>query len=167
MYFRILTVLIISIILNSCALKKPANNTLKPSEVVFSDKLGCPLPINYNKNFINAITDWLGVPYSYGGNSKKGTDCSGFVQSIYKKVFNKILAHNAVQISMKASKIKSQDLEQGDLLFFRINKKQIDHVGMHIFDSYFIHASTKKGVMVSDQKQEYYQETFAFYGKIN
>jgi len=167
MYFRVLSVLIICVCLNSCASKKHLSSTSKPKETSFSDKLGCPLPVNYNKVFIEAITEWLGTPYSYGGNSKKGTDCSGFVQAVYKKVFNKIIEHNSLQISLKSRTIKAKELEQGDLLFFKINKKQIDHIGMHIFESYFIHASTKKGVIVSDLKQTYYKETFAFYGKIN
>ena len=120
MYFRILAVLIISVCLNSCASKKHISNTSKPKEILFSDKLGCPLPVNYNRAFVETISDWLGTPYSYGGNSKKGTDCSGFVQAVYKKVFNKIIDHNSLQISLKSKTIKENELEQGDLLFFRI-----------------------------------------------
>jgi len=167
MFSRILFVLIFCLGLNGCASKKNLNTIHKNTNTNYSEKLGCPLPDSFNKIFIEAISEWIGVPYQYGGGNKKGTDCSGFVQNIYKSVFNKTIEHNALQISKKSRIIKNKDLQQGDLLFFKINKKQIDHVGMHIYDTYFIHASTKKGVIVSDIKQAYYQETFEFYGKID
>jgi len=166
MYFRLLLLLISCLVINSCATRKKSHQPNKPDLTVFSEKLACPLPANSNLFFIEAITEWIGVPYLYGGNSKNGTDCSGFVQAIYKKVFNKLTEHNSLMISKKAKKINKVELNQGDLLFFKINKKQIDHIGMHIYDTYFVHASTKKGVIVSDLKQSYYQQTFVFYGKL-
>ena len=167
MFFRVVIFLVAFFFLNSCASKKNVNNSNRQPKAGFSEKLGCPLPENNNQVFIEAIAEWVNVQYRYGGNSKKGTDCSGFVQAIYKSVFNKILDHNAFQISKKARRVNKNQLAQGDLLFFKINKKQVDHVGLHIYDTYFIHASTKKGVIVSDLKQAYYQQTFDFYGKID
>ncbi|HEX9058875.1 MAG TPA: NlpC/P60 family protein, partial [Clostridia bacterium] len=29
---------------------------------------------------------WIGTPYKYGGNSRKGIDCSHFVNTVYKEV---------------------------------------------------------------------------------
>jgi probable lipoprotein NlpC len=167
MYFRLFSFLLFCFIFNGCATKKNLRNANKPTSTNYSAKLGCQIPVNSNKVFIDAISEWVGVPYSYGGNNMNGTDCSGFVQAIYKKVFNKNVEHNSHLLSKRATVIKYDNLEQGDLLFFKINKKQIDHVGMHIFDTYFIHASTKKGVIVSDLEQPYYQNTFAFYGRLN
>ena len=33
-----------------------------------------------------AAGSWRGTPYLIGGNSRQGTDCSGFAQSLYREV---------------------------------------------------------------------------------
>ena len=66
----------------------------------------------------------------------------------------------------KAKTIRKGDLKEGDLLFFKIGGTKISHVGMHITEDYFIHASTKKGVVISKKTEPYYQEAFAGYGAL-
>ena len=130
----------------------------------FERALGIPLPAGINQNYVAAISEWLGVPYKYGGSSRSGTDCSGLVQSIYLKVFNKVVDHNSLALFNKAKSISKGRLLEGDLLFFKINGNKISHVGMHVTDNYFIHASTKKGVVISSITEPYYQKTFSGYG---
>ncbi|MBW2607393.1 MAG: C40 family peptidase [Deltaproteobacteria bacterium] len=90
-----------------------------------------------------------------GGNSKKGIDCSGFAHYMYGKLFNikvprstKLFLNEGVQIS------KSQ-LRPGDLVIFR-PPTYPRHVGIYVGDNKFIHASTSKGVMMSDLNNPYW-----------
>ena len=39
------------------------------------------------------ISEWLGTPYRYGGMSKKGIDCSGFVVLLMQEVYGPRLNH--------------------------------------------------------------------------
>ena len=42
-----------------------------------------------NENIYAEAKEWLGTPYLWGGTTKRGIDCSAFVQHIYKVVYNK------------------------------------------------------------------------------
>ncbi|MCM1293909.1 MAG: NlpC/P60 family protein, partial [Bacteroides sp.] len=35
---------------------------------------------------ISEVTAWVGVPYKYAGNDKKGVDCSGLISQVFLKV---------------------------------------------------------------------------------
>ena len=55
---------------------------------------------------------------------------------------------------------------EGDLVFFRVNSKQVSHVGIYLMNNYFVHASTSKGVMISNLNEEYWQKYFEGIGRI-
>jgi lipoprotein Spr len=47
------------------------------------------------------------------------------------------------------------------LVFFATGKKsKVSHVGVYLKDDKFIHASSSRGVVVSDLKEEYYKRSF-------
>jgi cell wall-associated NlpC family hydrolase len=167
MFFRVAAILTLYVIINGCSVSK--KSTEKKSNVTssFEKKFGCPIPVNSNEKFLNEVSEWLGTPYKYGGTNKNGVDCSGFVQAVYKIVFNKIVEHNSFEIYKKAKKLNELKVQQGDLVFFKISKNRVDHIGMVIYQNYFVHASTKKGVIVNDVNQTYYKEKFVSYGVIN
>ena len=126
----------------------------------YEKQLGITLPADIDKEYIKAIIPWLGASYKYGGTSINGTDCSGFVFSIYTQVFGIKLERTSAAMHEKAKSIKRSQLKEGDLLFFRIESKKVSHVGMHITADYFIHASTKKGVVISSMAEPYYDQHF-------
>lgn len=104
---------------------------------------------------------WLGVPYRSGGNGKQGVDCSGFTSAIYNKVYGKKLERNADDQRKKdCRKVKKGKLQEGDLVFFHggRKKKKATHVGIYLKDGKFIHASTRKGVMVSRLGEDYWEK---------
>ena len=111
---------------------------------------------------------WIDVPYRYAGTSFFGIDCSGLVKNIYKNVFNLALSGSANYIFSQVTPIKDiNKLTEGDLLFFKIKKNQISHIGIYLFKGYFIHASVSKGVTVSHLGEPYYQRHFFSGGRIN
>ena len=115
---------------------------------------------------IREVDTWLGVPYRYGGCSKKGTDCSCMIQNIYRSVYNIELPRRSSDMAKLTAPVNRKQLKEGDLLFFRISKKKVSHVGLHISKGYFIHASTSAGVIINHISESYYKKHFAFAGRI-
>lgn len=103
---------------------------------------------------------WRGVKYKYAGEDEKGIDCSGFVQKIYSAFYNMDLPNGSLDIFHEARKIKTEELIKGDLLFFKIRKNEISHIGFYLGNNKFIHASVKKGVIISDLNEAYYKKHF-------
>jgi lipoprotein Spr len=57
------------------------------------------------------------------------------------------------------SKIKKDDLSQGDLVFFNTTGG-ISHVGVYLANNKFVHASVSSGVMVSDMEDAYFKRRY-------
>lgn len=114
------------------------------------------------------VRSWLGAPYRYGGHSKQGTDCSGMVMEVFKAVYGKSIAHNSADIYNKhCKKIKRDQLSEGDLVFFSFVKSgKISHVGIYIGDNKFVHASSSKGVIISDLTSRYYEKGYVGSGRV-
>ncbi len=112
------------------------------------------------------VYDWLGTRYKYSGNSKKGIDCSAFVGEIYKNAYCIDLSRSSRNIWMQVNPVEKNELKEGDLLFFKIKKKQISHVGVYLGNNKFAHASTHEGVTVSDLDEKYYKRYFYKGGRL-
>ena len=130
----------------------------------YEEQLGISLPETSNIEFIKVIVPWLGSPYKYGGNSINGTDCSGFVSSIYSSFFKIELDRTSLLIYQNARKINKSEVKEGDLVFFKTDGKKVSHVGITITPNHFIHASSKKGVVVNYLNEPYYSKTFVAFG---
>lgn len=115
-----------------------------------------------NKRLERVVESWIGTPYKYGGITKEGVDCSGFVSQVYKSVYRKKLERSAYDIFDKdCKKIKFKRLKEGDLVFFATStSNKINHVGIYLYDDKFVHASSSKGVIVSSLTSEYYVRHF-------
>ncbi|MCB9334780.1 MAG: C40 family peptidase [Flavobacteriales bacterium] len=113
------------------------------------------------------LMKWINAPYKYAGNSLSGIDCSGLVKNIYKSVFNVIVLGSSNNIYNQVIAIDNiNDLVEGDLVFFKIAKNRISHIGIYLTNGFFIHSSVKKGVTVSNLNEEYYQKYFYSGGRI-
>lgn len=104
---------------------------------------------------------WIGTPYVYGGSSKSGTDCSGYVMQIYKSHYGISLPHNAGQMydDSRGSSVSRGSLQEGDLVFFGSFWK-IDHVGIYLSGDRFTHASSSKGVIISPMSDNYWRPKY-------
>lgn len=106
------------------------------------------------------VDSWYGVPYLYGGKTKQGIDCSGFSCALYREVYKKNMAGSAATLFTKCKPVKEKDLKEGDLVFFKIGSDKISHVGVYLQNSHFVHASTKRGVVISSLTEAYYSKYF-------
>ena len=71
---------------------------------IYSPKLKIQFATAKYKDLVKTAASWLGTPYRYGSGSKRGTDCSGFVTSIYREVYGIKLSRSSH--SMYAQNVK-------------------------------------------------------------
>jgi lipoprotein Spr len=119
-----------------------------------------------DKTLANFIRDWYGVTYRYGGSDKHGIDCSHFAARLYADVYNKKISGAANTIEPSTVTVKTTDIQEGDLVFFKIQQNKVSHVGVYIGNNKFVHASTKLGVIISDLDEAYYKKYFYKAGKL-
>ena len=118
-------------------------------------------------DLLNEAETYLGVPYRYGGMTRKGIDCSAFVLSVFGATAGMNLPRVAASQAQQGEKVEKSDLQKGDLVFFSQGKGRISHVG--IVESVtaqgeinFIHASTSKGVSIASLSNSYWGPRFRF-----
>lgn len=155
----LLSTLIICGVLFSCKTKKEFSINSKKN---FSELHA----LQINKSLSKEIQEWLGVKYRYGGNDKKGVDCSGFVNAIYREVYNTQLSRTSKSIYNECEKVKNKSLREGDLVFFNYDGKGISHVGIYLQNDKFVHASSSKGVVISSLDHPYNQKHFVGGGRV-
>ncbi len=103
----------------------------------------------------NALT-FLGTPYSRGGISSRGMDCSGLVYRVMRDMGRNV-PHNAAALSNTGIPVSRNQLRKGDLLFFHTTGAKIGHVGIYTSNGNFVHASSGAGrVVVTSLNDEYY-----------
>ncbi len=102
---------------------------------------------------------WKNTKYKYGGTTRKGIDCSAFVQKTFKSRFNIKIPRTTLLQVKKGKTISRKNLQAGDLIFFKTGKNQ-RHVGIYLSKGNFMHASTKKGVTISSINSPYYSSHF-------
>lgn len=148
---------------------------------LFSSEPYCPLQVKYadllelspeeinNLPLYNFIENWYGVRYKYGGNDDSGIDCSAFVQLLYGNVYCTDLVRTSLEQFRNCRFIRKKDsLREGHLVFFRTRgKKRINHVGIYLANSYFVHASATQGVVISNLDDTYWSRTYAGAGEIH
>ncbi|MBN1348339.1 C40 family peptidase [candidate division KSB1 bacterium] len=106
------------------------------------------------------IRSFIGTPYQAGGINREGVDCSGFVTAVYQSAIGLKLPHSSKALYKQGNSVNRHKLEFGDLLFFRTGRTgKISHVGIFLKDDKFVHASSSKGVIVSDLIDNQYYKT--------
>lgn len=132
----------------------------------YEQTLGLQLAFNENKDLLRSVTDWIGTPYSYGSNTRRGTDCSGFVTRVFREVYGVTLQRSSRSMFTTTKHIAKSEMKTGDLVFFRRGKGPIYHVGIYLKNGKFAHSASNGGVMVSSLKQPYYQRNFYAAGRV-
>ncbi len=147
-------------------LTKENNSKSKKIEEKYAEILKVDKEKITNAKLYQLIDAWNGRPYKYGGNSKKGIDCSNFAAIIYSEIYNKTLNGSSVAIFNQCEEISKNNLTQGDLIFFKIESTSISHVGVYLINNKFVHVTTKKGIMIDDLEDDYYKKYFYKAGRI-
>lgn len=107
------------------------------------------------------VIEYLNTPYLWGGTSKRGIDCSAFVQAVMYQALGVALPRTSLEQSGVGENVEVKDLKFGDLLFFdTMHKGRVTHVGMYLSDGYFVHSGSSTGVIVTSLEKETYAKAF-------
>ncbi|MGF2617985.1 hydrolase Nlp/P60 [Rossellomorea vietnamensis] len=109
---------------------------------------------NYEK-LLPVAQKYLGVPYAWGGTSANGFDCSGYILTVFKEL-GITLPRTSSSMYNVGTKVSKSDLRAGDLVFFNTYGSGVSHAGIYIGNNEFIHASSNKGVTISNINDPYY-----------
>ncbi len=115
--------------------------------------------IYINQSLRSFYDEWKGVKYKFGGNSKRGIDCSAFIQKAYKQSLNIKIPRTTILQSKVGKNINKSQLKLGDLVFFKTGKNS-RHVGIYLENGKFMHASSSKGVTVSKLENVYFNKHY-------
>jgi probable lipoprotein NlpC len=144
--------LLISVGFASCSSTKTVRKTTKRRTV------------KIDKIVLNALK-YKGIPYKFGGTTKRGMDCSGIVYVSYLK--EKVqLPRVSRQMAKRGKKVSLRNAKKGDLLFFKTSKRRsrINHVGLIVSVKKnkirFIHSTSSRGVITSSLSQRYWKNAF-------
>lgn len=108
---------------------------------------------------------YKGTPYKYGGITKRGFDCSGFVNTVYLNAFKIQLPRVTHDMAKYGYSVKEAKLKIGDLVFFKPSRKYM-HVGIYVGNGQFMHSSTSKGVIKSRLDNVYWSKKYRFARRI-
>ncbi|MXV38632.1 hydrolase Nlp/P60 [Flavobacteriaceae bacterium Ap0902] len=114
-------------------------------------------------NIIYEANSYLGTPYRYGGTTRRGIDCSAFMQKIYhvEGINLPRVSYNQARVGIPVPK---DELQKGDLIFFSTTSPtRITHVGMVVNvedDVEFIHASSSQGVSIASLSNSYWKRKY-------
>lgn len=156
----------LAVVLSSCRTSAPRLDYQALARA--SILLGVDINLEDNHKLYLEAADWIGAPYRGGGDSKKGTDCSGLVYQIYKKVYRIQVPRNSEELKDKSYKVAKRNLKEGDLVFFSSSRsrKKVAHVGIYLKNGRFIHSSTSRGVIVSRLGEDYYSRHWISGGRM-
>jgi cell wall-associated NlpC family hydrolase len=103
------------------------------------------------------------VPYSWGGTTPLGWDCSGFVSYVVQETLGRTLPRTTQAQIDVGTPVAASDIRAGDLVFFaNTYAPGITHVGIALGDGRFIHArSPTYGTVITSLSDPYYGSHFA------
>ena len=102
------------------------------------------------QTIVSYALKFVGNSYKYGGTSlTNGTDCSGFVQSVFRDC-GISLGRSSRDQAAGGTAISINEVQPGDLLFYS-NGSRINHVALYIGNGQVVHASSPKyGICISN-----------------
>jgi len=136
-------------------------------QLKYSIKMDIAVEEIKNIPLLQKIDEWWGTPYSLGGSTNNGVDCSYFTLDVMRDIFKVNLKRTAAEQYEQSEKIEWNNLKEGDLIFFKTEgRSRISHVGIYLANNKFAHASTSQGVTIGDLSDPYWQRRLYSMGRV-
>jgi cell wall-associated NlpC family hydrolase len=130
---------VLAVLLSACSSAPPAPGPApRPVPIPSESDLGALVA--------HEAAQLIGTPYRYGGDDLRGFDCSGLVFYTHDKRGIEV-PRTADAQSRAATPVSADALVPGDLIFFRISSRKVDHVGIYAGNGRFIHAPSRGQVV--------------------
>ncbi|MFB9992133.1 NlpC/P60 family protein [Deinococcus oregonensis] len=138
------------------AAASPLPPVLTAQSVAVPDPIQLPV-----QNFVASPAlpnDWrgaamalLGTPYVFGGTTRAGTDCSGFVLQVFVPLGVQ-LPRRSVDQAQAGLAVDAAALMPGDLVFFDTEGGgTVTHVGIYLGEDTFVNANSYRGQVAVDK----------------
>jgi len=127
-----------------------------------NNKLVPPMANKQSSNVLSRAVNALGTPYRWGGSSpSKGFDCSGLVKYAFNDATFDLPRTSNAMASGHGQKVERADLKPGDLIFFNIKSRRVNHVAIYLGNDRFIHAPRRgKSVTIDTLKKPYWESHY-------
>jgi cell wall-associated NlpC family hydrolase len=138
-------------------------------KVLLPDGSEAEVPLSYvavkdpaqSKVFANDLLkrarEYLETPYVFGAKVRAGSDCSGFVQTVFRTMgiyLPRDAKQQALVGEVSGARWYRDDIAPGDTLFFIDHSCRIIHVGLYLGDGRFIHCFPPKCGIESHRKED-------------
>ena len=148
-----------SAINNSAAIE-----SLSPLQFKYAMMMNVDVESLKNLSLLGFIDDWFGTRYHFGGESKKGIDCSALTGALLLAVYGFKVPRTAKEQYDVTEHLDRSELQEGDLVFFN-TRGGVSHVGIYLENNCFVHASIH-GVKISSLDEDYYSKKFICGGRV-
>jgi len=159
MKYKLIIVILAAILLSSCSpyprYRKKAVSM--PQEVNSSEESV------FTDDYIRfglIMQKYLGKPYKGKSRWVSGIDCSSFTYDVFYEFNKTTLPRKAIEQYKEGVEVPRGRLKYGDLVFFRTERDRISHVGIYTGYNEFIHASTSRGVIISNLSEKYWAKRY-------
>lgn len=138
---------------------KPQPRVEEIPEVVEAPAASSPEIAQLWPGLNTSARSYLGTPYVWGGATHQGIDCSALTQNSYGE--NRVKIPRVSRDQWKTGN-KTENLREGDLIFFNTMGAGVSHVAMvtDAKNKKFIHASSSKGVMIADLDNKWFGQRY-------
>ncbi|MCL1028045.1 bifunctional murein DD-endopeptidase/murein LD-carboxypeptidase [Serratia silvae] len=171
-FLRVLPAIAAALVLSACSSTNTSKLDRSQTEMhAVNDKNGLLLQasqdefeamvrnVDVKSKIMDQYADWKGVRYRLGGESKRGIDCSAFVQRTFREQFGMALPRSTYEQEDMGKQIQRAKLRPGDLVLFRAGSTG-RHVGIYLGNDKFVHASTSSGVTISNLSDNYWDKRY-------
>jgi lipoprotein Spr len=168
---RAIPAIAVAVLLSACTTTNTAKNNVHPETraVVGEDASSLQASqdefetmvrnLDVKTRLMEQYASWKGVRYRLGGDTKRGVDCSSFVQRTFREQFGLELPRSTWEQQETGKSVSRTNLRTGDLVLFRAGSTG-RHVGIYIGNNQFVHASTSIGVTISNMDEPYWKKRY-------
>lgn len=110
-----------------------------------------------SSSLIQSARNLIGTPYVWGGTSRSGFDCSGFLQYVFNQT-GVNLPRTVAEMWNATTAVGTPAI--GDLVFYETYKPGPSHAGIYLGDGKFIHAGSSSGVSISKMNSSYWTQRY-------
>lgn len=185
----LMVILLLVSALSGCAPKRVVRGISEPTSSKqphseLAEELSLPAPSAHGKVLLEKAPDpvkdlqlglkvatlaksQMGKQYQWGAQGPEKFDCSGLVYYVYGSL-DVTLPRVSRDQAKHGLKIKKSELQPGDLVFFVISGKDINHVGIYVGGSRFIHAPRQYSPVRYDSlNNSWWRQRFKFGRRIS